>query len=590
MNSNNVPEWDLSSLYKSLDDPLIKQDKDNAASKIANFIKLYKGKIVNLSANELLLSIKEYEEISVLLGKVMSYSYLSYVTDVTNKNLAIFMQQNREFITNLSTDLAFYELELNDLDDAILEQYLAENQQLKKYSSFLETNKRFKPYQLPEIAEQVFIAKSSVSGSAWVRLYDETLAGLEFKNPITQETINLSTALNFLLNEEKEVRDNTAEELKIGLAKKEDLIVTCINNIVKDQAIGRNFRKFKNPYSAMNLSNMISDSIMETMVEAVKDSYFNIAHRYYKLKAKVLGFDKLKYWDRNAPMFSSNKKFSFKETEELVKAAYYDFDKGFGDIISLFFNNNWIDAKLRPNKESGAFCHPTVTTNHPFILMNFHGDYNDVTTLAHELGHGVHQYLAREVGELQSGTPLVLAETASIFGEQLVFDNLINKAENIEVKKFLLSNKIEGVINSVHRQIAFHCFEERIHIFREQKELTKDEIKQIFIETQRDCLGDAVQLSPDDGIFWSYVSHFFHSPFYVYAYGFADCLVRSLYALYKSNYPDFKQKYITLLSNGGLITPENALKEFGFTLSDKKFWQNGLTLTINLIEQLEAIV
>ena len=396
--------------------------------------------------------------------------------------------------------------------------------------------------------------------------------------------------MNLQLSSDNEVRKNAALSLKEGLLPKEDLIVTIVNNITKDHSINNNLRGFKKHYSSMNLHNLITDEVMENLVSVVSSSYKDISRRYYKIKAKVLGVDKINYWDRNAPLFNTNSKFSFNEAKDIILAAFGSFNKDFASIAELFFKNNWIDAKLLPNKMNGAFAHPTTVKVHPYVLVNFHGGYLDVTTLAHELGHGIHQYLARDVGELQAGTPLVLAETASIFGEQIVFDYLKGVTKDESMQKYLLSNKIEGIINSVHRQIAFHIFEVELHNLRVSGELTAEQVKELFFVTQRDCLGEAVNLTKEDGIFWSYVSHFFHVPFYVYAYAFGDSLVRSLYAVYKSGNSEFMNNYLDLLKNGGKITPKLAVEKFGFDINKKDFWQNGLQITTKLIDELEGLI
>lgn len=585
-----LPEWDLSSFYQGYNDEKITQDKESISQKTKKFVESYKDKLLNSSYQDLLQAIKQYENIDIALNKIMSFSYLTYVTNLHDKEISSFLQSQKEFAQSIASQLTFFDLELNKLPENHIQGFTQSSKEAKHYESFLKQNARFKPFQLPEIAEQIFIAKSSVSSSAWVRLYDETLSKLNFKDPQNSDnTVGLSEVLNLLLSADANLREKAAQSLEQGLLTQEDLLVTVINNIIKDKAISQQFRGFKQPYSSMNLSNLISDKVMLDLVESVRESYEDISQKYYKIKAKVLGVDKLNYWDRNAPMFKVDTKISYSKARNIVQEAYNNFDKEVGEIINLFFTNSWIDAKPSRNKDSGAFCHPTTVENNPYILMNFHGEYTDVTTLAHELGHGVHQYLARGVGELQAGTPLVLAETASIFGEQLVFDYLLKTVEDSEMKKFLLSNKIEGIINSVHRQIAFHSFEEKLHDIRKNKELSKEEIKSIFIETQKDCLGDSINLKQNHGIFWGYVSHFFHVPFYVYAYAFGDCLVRSLYALYKSNYPDFKQKYISLLQKGGTITPEDAIATFGLDLN-KSFWKNGLNSTKTLIQELETLI
>lgn len=589
---NSLPEWNLTDLYSNLEDYKIKEDKDLITLKTNQFINNYKNNINDtITATSLLQAIKLYEEIQCLISKLLSFSYLMYSRDVTNKDISLFLQNNRDFTEEIVSNIVFFDLSINQISENIINDLLKNCTKLQFYKPFLEQSRKFKPYQLSEPEEKILIAKQTVARSSWVKLYDEILAKTEFIDPLKENNkIAISSILNLQLNEKSEIRQKAAQSLKEGLSTKEDIITTIINNIIKDHSVNNKLRGFSKPYSSMNLHNLIEDNVMEGLVEVVSSSYKDISQRYYKLKAKLLNVEKINYWDRNAPLFNVDIKFTFNEAKDIVLNAFAKFNKDFFNIANLFFDNNWIDAKLSNNKMSGAFAHPTTVKVHPYVLVNFYGGYSDVTTLAHELGHGVHQYLARDVGELQAGTPLVLAETASIFAEQLVFDYVKNNTNDKNMHRYLLSNKIEGIINSVHRQIAFHQFEAELHKLKAIQDLTPNQIKQVFFKTQSACLGNAVSLSEEDGIFWNYVSHFFHVPFYVYAYAFGDCLVRSLYSLYKQGNNNFIDNYLIVLKNGGKLTPKAAIEKLGFDISNKDFWQSGLNITKDLITELENII
>lgn len=592
MPNSSLPEWNLNDLYAGLEDSKIKEDKDLITIKTNQFVTIYTNNINDtISEESLLKAIQSYEEIQELLSKLLSFAYLMYSRDVTNKEISLFLQKNRDFAQEIGSSMVFFDLSINQISENTLNKLLKNSPKLQFYKPFLEQSRKFKPYQLSESEEKILIAKQTVARSSWVKLYDEILAKLEFTDPLSDnKKISISSILNLQLSEKSETRKKAAQSLKKGLSTQEDIITTIINNITKDHSVNNKLRGFAKPYSSMNLHNLIDDSVMEGLVEAVSASYKDISQKYYKLKAKLLNVEKINYWDRNAPLFNVETKFTFNEAKDIVLNAFSKFNKDFFNIAKLFFDNNWIDAKLSNNKMSGAFAHPATVTAHPYVLVNFHGGYIDVTTLAHELGHGVHQYLARDVGELQAGTPLVLAETASIFAEQLVFDYLKNNTTDKNMHRYLLSNKIEGIINSVHRQIAFHEFEKELHDLRAIQDLTPNQIKEVFFKTQSVCLGSAVSLSEEDGIFWNYVSHFFHVPFYVYAYAFGDCLVRSLYSLYKQGNNNFIDNYLIVLKNGGKLTPKAAIEKFGFDISKNNFWQNGLNIIKNLITELEDII
>lgn len=619
---NNLPTWDLSDLYKSPQDPRLASDKERLSILVEDFKKRFKHQAAEYVADEssnsslayplhaslkisspqeLLVALQSYQDIQSEMLKITSYAYLCYATRVSDPAVSAFLQEQTDFVQKLGVELVFFDLALSSFEDEALKSWFKDGPELAYFCSFFEQARRHKPYQLTELVEQALIKKQPVARSLWVTLYDETLAGLDFTNPVNQQPASISEMLNLLLSGEKTLRDQAATALKKGLTPQVKLFASILNSILKDHAINNELRGYAKPYTSMNLHNLIDDEVMGNLVCAVKDSYKDITHEYYQLKANLLGLKKLKYWDRNAPVFTVDFAFTFQEAKDLVLAAFNSFNPKFGLIAEKFFTQKWIDAKLQPGKMSGAFSHPTSTKVHPYIMVNFHGKYIDVSTLAHELGHGIHQYLAREVGELQASTPLVLAETASIFAEELLFDYMLLKTDEVNTKRYLISSKIEGIINSVHRQIAFHCFEEIVHSRRaEGAILTAQDISEVFLKTQAECLGEAVELDPEDGVFWTYVSHFFHVPFYVYAYAFGDCLVRSLYGLYKkervakqsagdNSSSLFMKNYQELLAQGGRLMPHEAVKKFGFDLHQPEFWTAGLSSVKELIDQLKSM-
>jgi oligoendopeptidase F len=578
-----LPKWNLETLFKSDKEAL------NCIQTLKNDAKIFaltcKEKLAKINTDKVLDAIQNYETIVDKLSRVGSYAYLRYAVDMKNEKTLSFYQGVSEEMAELSASISFFTLELNALKDEVINA-----KELSHYKPFLENTRKFKPFELPNALEEMLIKKSVTSSDAWVRLYDETLAELKFN--IKSEDVNLTKALNMLSSADENERKEAGKELGKVLLKNHKLFTFIFNVIVKDKQIEDNYRGFKNPIDARNLSNFVEDKVVSNLINTVKKNYPVLSHRYYKLKAKIFGKQSLKYWDRNAPLpFVSEASYSFKEAKKLTIESYNEFSLEMAQIAEKFFHNNWIDAEVRDGKDSGAFSHPTTPSANPFIMLNFLGKTRDVATMAHELGHGVHQYLARKQGALMAGTPLTLAEAASVFGEMLVFKKLLSLAKTREEKLAILGGKIEDMLNTVVRQIAFCEFEKSLHSARREGELSFDDISKIWLEVQKSSLGEGIEFEDEYKSFWIYISHFVHAPFYVYAYAFGDCLVNSLYSLYsKENKEGFEEKYINMLAKGGTEHHSTLLKPFNINLEDENFWQGGLDILKSYIDEFETLL
>lgn len=588
--SKNNAKWNLNDLYFSIDDPNINQDLSAIEKLAEDFIKLYQGKVVDLSARDLFEAIKSYEIILEKIAKLQSYSYLIHSSNFSDDNYSIFYQSITEKTSMIESQLIFFPIEINQIEDHKIQQFNLDHQ-LKFYQPFIRDIRFFKKHILSNELEKILIEKNITSKNAFIRLFDETINGLKF--PYHDKILNCQEIFNLANDNDEKIR----EEASLIIAKIfKDNVKTfgfITNILAKDKAIEDQYRKFSKPISSRNLSNFIDDEIVELLCQNVKENYAKTSHRYYQIKANLLGKKKLKYWDRNASIDNSKTKktYSWNQAKELILDAYQDFHPEMSKIAKLFFDNNWIDAEVRNGKESGAYSHPCVPSVHPYILMNFQGNTRDVMTLAHELGHGIHQYLSKDQGFLQCSTPLTLAETASVFGEQLTFQKLLNDETNPELKKIIIANKIEDMINTVVRQIAFLEFEKKIHDHRKIEEISVKKINQYWLEVQMESLGSAFEFDEDYQYYWCYISHFIHSPFYVYSYAFGDCLVNSLYAVYNSQkISNFNDKYLEMLKSGGINHHQQMLQPFNINISDKDFWQSGLNILISYIDQLEKLI
>jgi oligoendopeptidase F len=582
-----LPEWNLADLYASPDSPALAADLTKAEASATAFAKAWQGKLADVSPRELAKAVAEYEALSDLLGRVGSYAQLYYVGDTTDPARAKFYGDISNKMTELSSQLLFFELELNKIDDKALAAAMAEPA-LAHYKPWLDNLRIEKPYQLDDKLEQLFLEKSQTAAGAFNRLFDETMAGLRFE--VEGQSLTLEPTLNFMQSPDGAKRRVGAEALAKTFKENLRLFTLVTNTLAKDKDISDRWRGFKDIADARHLSNRVEPEVVAALVEAVRAAYPKLSHRYYRMKAKWLGLEKLMHWDRNAPLPQEDtREIPWDDARETVLTAYREFAPEMADIAETFFDRNWIDAPSRPGKSPGAFAHPTVPSAHPYVLLNYLGKPRDVMTLAHELGHGVHQVLAAKQGALMASTPLTLAETASVFGEMLTFRRILKNTTDPKKRKALLASKVEDMINTVVRQIAFYTFERKVHAARKEGELTPDQINTIWLDVQRESLGDAIEFRPGYEVFWTYIPHFIHSPFYVYAYAFGDCLVNSLYARYQESAEGFQDKYFTMLKAGGTKHHSELLKPFGLDATDPNFWQKGLAVISGMIDELETM-
>jgi oligoendopeptidase F len=583
-----LPVWDLGDLYASPEDPRIGADLEGAASRASLFESTYRAKLATLDGARLAAAIAAYEQIEEQLGRVMSYAQLLYAADTTNAVAGQFYQTNVERVTAISSKLVFFSLELNLLSEAALAARLADPA-LAHYAPWLRDLRVFLPHQLSDEVEQLLHEKDVTGHAAWSRLFDETTAGMMLD--VNGETLTLSAALNKLSDRDRATREAAGHAVAKAMGDQEKLFALITNTLAKDKEIHDQWRKYAAPTSARNLGNMVEDEVVAALTCAVTEAFPRLAHRYYAMKAKWLGLETLEYWDRNAPLpEDDDREITWGDAQARVLAAYGDFAPEMAEIVAPFFEKSWIDAAPRPGKSGGAFAHSTVPAVHPYVLMNFHGRTRDVMTLAHELGHGAHQRLAAEQGYLMAGTPLTLAETASVFGEMLTFRAVLDAETDPRARRILLAQKVEDMLNTVVRQIAFYKFELAIHAERRQGELLPARIGEIWMEIQRESLGPAFNFADEYRLFWAYVPHFIHSPFYVYAYAFGDCLVNALYAVYQEtdDKPGFVAKYFELLRAGGTKRHAELLAPFGLNAADPTFWNKGLDVIAGFIDELAA--
>ncbi|AZB55787.1 M3 family oligoendopeptidase [Cereibacter sphaeroides] len=584
----NLPDWDLGDLYPTPDGPEFRDDMAWLKEACAGFAASYEGKLASLDAAGLLACIEAYEKIDIVAGRLMSYAGLRYYQNTMDSERAKFMADAQDKVTDYTTALVFFSLEFNRLEDAHLEARLAESAALARYKPVFDRMRAMRPHQLSDELERFLHDESTVGAAAWNRLFDETMAGLTFT--LEGEELNLESTLNLLTDPERPRREAAARALAEVFGRNIKLFARVHNTLAKEKEIHDRWRKMPTPQYGRHLANHVEPEVVEALRNAVVAAYPKLSHRYYRLKAKWLGLDTLQVWDRNAPLPTETPRLvGWDEAQSTVMEAYSAFDPRMAEIARPFFEKGWIDAGVKPGKAPGAFAHPTVTTVHPYVMLNYLGKPRDVMTLAHELGHGVHQVLAAGQGELLSSTPLTLAETASVFGEMLTFRRLLDAARTQAERKTLLAGKVEDMINTVVRQIAFYDFECKLHEARRQGELTPEDINALWMSVQAESLGDAFEFMEGYETFWSYVPHFVHSPFYVYAYAFGDGLVNALYAVYAEGNPGFQDKYFEMLSAGGSKHHKELLAPFGLDASDPTFWDKGLSMIAGFIDELEAM-
>lgn len=587
-----LPEWDLSALYSSIDAPEIARDLDWLDAQAVEFEKLYKGELSDGAAKDgggdwLAAAVRRYEQLDDLTGRIGSYASLVHAGNTIDPEISKFYGDVQERITASWMHLLFFTLELNRVDDDVLEKAM-DAPSLDHYRPWLEDIRKDKPYQLEDRVEQLFHEKSVTAYSAWNRLFDETVARLRFKVGGKELAIEPTTTL--LQDRSEAKRKAASAALTKTFGENVRLFTQITNTLAKDKEISDRWRGFQDVADARHLSNRVEREVVDALVTSVRAAYPKLSHRYYALKAKWLRKKKLATWDRNAPLpFSSDRKIGWNDARNTVLTAYGAFSPQMATIAERFFDERWIDAPVRPGKAPGAFAHPTTPSAHPFVLLNYQGKPRDVMTLAHELGHGVHQVLAARNGALMAPTPLTLAETASVFGEMLTFRRLLADASGKNERKAMLAGKVEDMINTVVRQIAFYTFERAVHTERRNGELTSQRIGEIWMSVQGESLGPAIEIRPGYENFWTYIPHFIHSPFYVYAYAFGDCLVNSLYAVYEQADEGFAERYLEMLAAGGTKHYSELLKPFGLDARDPAFWDGGLSVIARMIDELEEM-
>ena len=590
-NLGRMPEWDLSDLYESLDAPEVARDLNAAGKEAARIKKAYQGKLdaVAKDGAKLAEAVKAYEKLSDLMGKIGSYSGLLYAANQDDPARAKFYGDVSEHLTKISSDLIFFELELNNIDDGVIDAALR-HKSLARYKPWFDDLRKEKPFQLEERIETLFLEKGQTGRGAWTRLFSETMSGLRFPVKGEKQPLSLEPTLNFLSDPDEKKRKAAAEALSQVFKDNIRLFTLLTNTLAKDKEISDRWRGFKDVADSRHLNNRVEAPVVDALVSSVRAAYPRLSHRYYKMKAKWLGKKKLASWDRNAPLPDKPERIiPWNEAQKMVLGAYGSFAPEMRSIAKEFFDNRWIDAPVRDGKAHGAFSASTVPSVHPYVLMNYLGKPRDVMTLAHELGHGVHQMLAREQGPLLAPTPLTLAETASVFGEMLTFKALLAETKDKKERKAMIAGKVEDMLNTVVRQIAFYTFERKVHEARRKGELTSDQINAFWMEIQTESLGPAIDLKPGYEVFWSYIPHFINSPFYVYAYAFGDCLVNSLYGLYQEAHPGFVGKYFDMLKAGGSKHHSEMLEPFGLDARDPAFWNKGLRVIEGMIDELEAM-
>ena len=586
--NKKLPAWDLTDLYKSIHDPKIKKDLEKYKKLNIDFAKKYKGKLAKLSVKDFAKAIKDIEEKSTLARLIGNFANLNMSTQMNNKEATAFYQNISEKLNDFSKPSIFFSLELNKLSDEKIKTLL-KDKDINKYKPFIERTRQFKPYELSEEVEEVLQEKSVTSFDAWSRLYNEVCAKEKYK--IKGKEYNDAEISQFLLGKDAALRKEAGLEVNRVKTKDGDLFAYIYNMIVKDCAIEEDKRGFKSPVSSMNLYNRVEDKTVVALSDSVRENYKKTAHRFYKLKAKWMGLKKLENWDRNAPLpFSDDSNYSWEEAVKIVLDSYRAFSPELHKIAKNFFENSWIDVPPRDGKRAGAFAAPVSAKHHPYLFLNFTGKKNDILTLAHELGHGCHMILSKKQGELNDSTPLVLAEVASVFGEMLTFQSLLKKTKDDKQRLSLIASKVNDMLNTAIRQIAYHFFETRIHDERKKGELSKERICKIWVEEISASLGDSVNIDEKSQYGWAVVGHFFSVPFYVYAYSFADCLVNSLYRVYQDkSVSGFEEKYLHLLSETGIKKYDELLKSFKLDANKKDFWNKGVKLISDYIDELERL-
>ena len=587
-NLGALPGWDLDDLYPGPDSAELEQDLAAVRASALGFEDRYAGRLTEIDGAALGDAIAEYEAIEEILGRVMSYAGLMHAGAMDDPQVGRFFQTMHEAVTDISAHVLFFTLELNRLDDTALAAKLRAPG-AAHYASWVRDQRAMRPYQLSDEVEKLLHDKSVAGRAAWTRLFDQTIDGLRF--PLDGKDLTSSEVLHLMSDSDGAVRKSAAGSLSEVLGANVRSFALITNTLIKDKEIEDRWRGFARPISSRNLANQVEDAVVDALIDAVKGSYPRLSHRYYAIKARWFGVDVLDHWDRNAPLPDDDDRVvPWDAAVDTVLGAYGAFSDEMATLGQRFFDNAWVDAGVRAGKAPGAFAHPTVPSAHPYLLLNYQGRTRDVMTLAHELGHGVHQLLAAERGALMADTPLTLAETASVFGEQLTFRAMLGAEDDAKRRRIMLAGKVEDMINTVVRQVAFCDFERRLHDERRSGELTPERIGEIWLAVQGESLGPAIRFDDGYSPYWTYIPHFIHTPFYVYAYAFGECLVNSLYAVYQGSAEGFQERYLTMLRAGGTLRHKELLAPFGLDASDPAFWSKGLDVISGFIDELEEDV
>lgn len=579
--------WDLTHLYQDQNDENIETDIDSIKKRVTAFSTQYKGKLPGISSEGLLKAVIEMEDIYQKSVRISTFAYLNFVTRSNNAQVGAFLQKTQEIFAGVQKEMLFFDLEWASLEDDKARS-LIENRLVQKYRHYLEKLRKYRHHQLTETEEKLLAELSPTGVSSWNKLFDKVLSQMKFgKEERAEEEV-----LSDLYNPDRQIRKQASNDFTEGLSAQLHILTHIFNNILADKMIMDRLRKYPEWISSMNLDNEIDETIVTALVDAVTARY-DIPQRYYRLKKELLGYEELFDYDRYAPLpISQERTIPWNEGKETVLKAYNDFSPEMKDIAQQFFDGRWIHAPVMPGKRGGAFSDPCTPEVHPYVMLNYMGNNRDVETMGHELGHGVHQYLAgSHQGFLNSQTPLPMAETASVFGEMLVFRSLMDKAKSRDEKLSLLTNKLEQIFATVFRQVAMNRFEDVIHNERRDiGELSSERFGELWIDTQKEMFRDTVTLTENYNVWWSYIPHFLEAPGYVYAYAFGELLVLSLYKRFMEEGEEFVPKYMDLLASGGKDTPVKLLEGFGIRLDDPGFWQDGLDIIDEMLKQAEGLM
>lgn len=586
--SNSYPKWNLSDLYSGIEDVKIAKDLVEYKNLNLELEKKYKSKVISLSSQELLNAMKLYEKATTIAHCLGGFAYLNMCTQMENEKATIFYQNIVEALTDDGKPTIFFTLEVNQISEEDMKNHM-EDKELSKFYPWFDRLRMYKKYELSEDLETLMSEKSITSGSAWDRFYSEFCASLKFV--VDGKEYNEAEISSLTQSKDIETRRKAGAEINRVHKENTATFTFIYNMIMKDKAIEDDKRGFEKPVSSRNLDNNVEAEVVDALANSVRDNYKNISHRFYRLKSKWLGLEKMSYWDRNATLpFEDDKKYSWEEAVEIVLDAYKNFSPKLHALATDFFDKDWIDVGPKRGKRSGAFAHPVSSVVHPYLFLNFEGKMRDILTLAHELGHGCHMRLSFKQGELQDDTPLTLAEVASVFAESLTFRKLIDETSDDKTRLCLIASKVNDMINTAIRQISFHFFEERAHSERKRGEVSTDILTNIWQEEMSKSLGEYIEIKDDISHIWAQISHFYHSPFYVYAYSFADCVVNSLYSVYRDgSVANFEDKYLKLLSETGVKKYDELLLPFGLDAKNKDFWNKGLAVISGYIDELEIL-